>query len=111
MATNQADAWRALFALVEKGQFDVSEKIACKVHALAGKEETLEWGRFRSGMVTIAGTEYLPPDAGQLPSLFENLADELLVIPDIYDQAIHLFFIDGKKSIFFMTLTCVWVVL
>ncbi len=61
VATNQADAWRFLFELVGAGRFSVSEEVACEIHALAGKEEALAWGAFRSGMVTIAGTVYLPP--------------------------------------------------
>ena len=58
---NQAAAWRLLFELVEQDQFEVSEVIAFKLHKVAAKEETIEWGQFRTGGVLIAGTDYMPP--------------------------------------------------
>ena len=63
VAVNQGNAWRHLFAAVENDDFNLSVDFVCALHALAGKEEALEWGKFRSGMVTIAGSEYLPPKA------------------------------------------------
>lgn len=101
VATNQADAWRALFILVEKKRFDVSERISCELHALAGKEETLKWGQFRNGMVTIAGTEYLPPGPDQLSGMFKSLSDDLALIHDIYDKAIHVFLSMARNQYFF----------
>lgn len=44
IAMNQAEAWSQLFALVELNTFDVSERVAFDIHALAGREEVLEWG-------------------------------------------------------------------
>src|SRR5687767_4840577 len=51
---NQADAWRELFRLLETKQFSVTKSIVCQLHAIAGKEEALQWGKFRTGKVTIA---------------------------------------------------------
>ncbi len=101
VATNQADAWRRIFAMVENERFEVSEKIACEVHSLAGKEEALAWGTFRSGMVTIAGTNYLPPEAGTLSQAYQVLISELRSIMDIYDRAIHVFLSMARNQFFF----------
>jgi len=65
---NQAAAWRFLFELVEQGQFDVSQAVVFKIHQIAAKEEALEWGKFRSGGVLIAGTDYAPPSISELPA-------------------------------------------
>ena len=63
IAVNQGNAWRYLFSAVKNHDFSLTAEFACSLHALAGKEEALEWGKFRSGMVTIVGSEYLPPKA------------------------------------------------
>ncbi len=61
---NQARAWEYLFELIKKNEFFVTKEIACELHALAAKEELLKWGCFRTGGVTIAGSDYMPPEAG-----------------------------------------------
>ena len=67
IAVNQGEAWRTLFEWIKKGRFEVTAEKACELHQIAGKEESLEWGKFRFGGVTIAGTDYMPPKAGILP--------------------------------------------
>jgi hypothetical protein len=101
IAVNQANAWRKLFAWIENDEFQVSAQKACALHAVAGKEDALEWGRFRSGMVTIAGTDYMPPDAWQLTSLFEEMCEQAFAMDDIYDQAIYLFLVMARYQFFY----------
>jgi len=101
VAVNQGNAWRKLFAWVESDQFQVTAEKACELHAVAGKEEALHWGRFRSGMVTIAGTDYMPPDAERLPSLFEEMCEQAFQMPDIYDQAILVFLAMARYQFFY----------
>ena len=91
IALNQGNAWRAIFEWVEKDDFEITIEKACALHSIAGKEEALEWGKFRSGGVTIAGTDYIPPKASLLPDLFNEMVETASKMPDIYDQAIHLF--------------------
>jgi Fic family protein len=100
VAINQGDAWRHLFSTLRAGQFSVSPRFACRVHAIAGKEEALHWGQFRSGAVTIAGTDYLPPDAAQLSALFNAMIDAMLGLDDIYDRAIHVFLTMARCQFF-----------
>ena len=71
ITANQGKAWQELFLLVKNDEFRVDTETAFKLHDLAGREEAFEqgWncGKFRTGGVLIAGTEYTPPSASQLP--------------------------------------------
>ncbi len=101
IALNQAKAWRTLFRWVEQGDFSISEQRACELHAIAGKNEALAWGKFRTGSVTIAGTDYMPPSSEDLPLLFDSLFNELPQIVDIYDRAIHVFLTMARSQFFY----------
>jgi Fic family protein len=101
IALNQGNAWRALFKWIENDQFEITVEKVCRLHAIAGKEESLEWGRFRSGGVTIAGTEYMPPKAVLLPDLFDKMIEAASRMPDIYDQAIHTFLTMARCRYFY----------
>jgi Fic family protein len=101
IALNQADTWRTLFALIEKNQFEITLEKVCALHRIAAKGDALEWGKFRSGGVTIAGTDYMPPQAASLPGLFEKMMDEASRISDIYDRAIHLFLTMARCQFFY----------
>jgi Fic family protein len=101
IAVNQGKAWRTLFEWIKKGRFEVTAEKACELHQIAGKEEALECGGFRSGGVTIAGTEYMPPEAVMLPALFDNMVAQAYKIPDIYDRAIFLFLTMARCQFFY----------
>lgn len=101
IALNQADTWRTLFELIKNNQFEITVEKVCALHLIAAKDEALEWGKFRSGEVTIAGTDYMPPRADSLPELFEKMVDEASRISDIYDQAIHLFLTMARCQFFY----------
>ncbi len=101
IALNQANAWKFLFEWVKKDQFELSIEKACALHAVAAKEESLTWGEFRSGSVTIAGTQYMPPSADRLPDIFNQLVQQAETsFVDIYDQAIF-FFLEMARNQFF----------
>ncbi len=101
IAVNQGNSWRYLFSAVKNGEFGLSVEFVCALHAVAGKEEALEWGQFRSGMVTIAGSEYLPPKAVDLPGKFNEMVASASNIDDIYDKAIHVFLTMALNKFFF----------
>ncbi len=101
IAINQGQAWRALFSAIKHGTFQVTVESVCQLHAIAAKEEALEWGQFRSGGVTIAGTEYMPPRADKLIALFNNMATDLIALEDIYDQAIFAFLMMARCQFFY----------
>lgn len=101
IALNQVEAWRTLFKWVEAEKFTLSPEMTCELHSIAAKNEALEWGRFRSGGVTIAGTDYMPPEAQELPNLFEAMAKESLTFTDIYDRAIFVFLTMARAQFFY----------
>ena len=101
IALNQGNAWRTLFKWIENDQFEITVEKVCNLHSIAAKEESLEWGKFRSGGVTIAGTNYMPPKANLLPDLFDQMVKKAFNIPDIYDRAIHLFLTMARSQFFY----------
>lgn len=98
---NQANAWKQLFAWIKADNFIVNQQTVCKLHAIAAKEEALEWGKFRSGGVLIAGTEYMPPKASLLAEYFDKMLNDMKKLDDIYDQAIHLFLSMARIQFFY----------
>jgi Fic family protein len=98
---NQAEAWRTLFQWIEKKDFVVSKEKVCALHAVTGKDEALEWGAFRSGGVTIAGTQYMPPQPYQLVDQFDSMVMDIEEFNDIYDQAIHIFLTMARYQFFY----------
>lgn len=98
---NQSNAWQEVFALVKNDQFAVTAEIACTLHGIAAQEDALEWGQFRSGGVMIAGTEYMPPSAGELPELFTRMIEEAEQISDVYDRAIFYFLRMARCQFFY----------
>ncbi len=88
MTINQAKAWETLFAMVKNGEFRFDKTTACKIHAIAGKEEALEWGQFRTGFVTIAGSSYQPPSPNKLDDCWQQMSELVAKQTDSYDKAI-----------------------
>lgn len=101
IAVNQGNAWRQLFSAIKNKTFELSAKFACDLHAVAGEEEALEWGKFRAGGVTIAGSDYTPPPAHELPVLFERMIASANALSDIYDRAIHVFLTMARCQFFY----------
>jgi Fic family protein len=101
IAINQGNAWRYLFAAVKAGEFSFSLDFLNALHAIAGKEEALEWGCFRSGSVTISGSSYLPPKTEELNRKFSELLVSMNAFDDIYDKAIHVFLLMARNQFFY----------
>jgi Fic family protein len=101
IAVNQGEAWKALFRMIKEGEFEVSQACVCQLHAIAAKEEALEWGQLRTGGVLIAGTDYEPPAAEELPSRFGQMLTDITAYDDAYDQAIHIFLTMARNQFFY----------
>lgn len=101
IAINQGNAWRHLFASIKNNTFELTVDFLCQLHKIAAKEEALEWGQFRAGNVTIAGTKYTPPSPDNLPNLFDNMLAEIKEIDNIYDKAISIFLIMARNQFFY----------
>lgn len=110
---NQIKAWQFLFVSIERGDFVVSKDYLLQLHGLVANQEALSWGEFRTGQVSISGTDYLSPKVSRLNQLWEKLEQEInaklnsnqAVIIEIYRIAVLLFakmartqfFFDGNK--------------
>ncbi len=55
---NMRDAWKYLLSTVDE---PITIEYFCKLNEFIARNEALEWGKLRTGMVGISGTEYTPP--------------------------------------------------
>ena len=100
MALNQADTWKHLFSIISAGKFNFSKTVALELHSIAGKEEALDWGAFRTGNVTISGSDYEPPSPKLLDEEWLKIETEISAIGDIYDRAIAAFLKMARTQFF-----------
>jgi len=98
---NQGNAWRWLFDALRAERFSLSQAVVCELHAIAAKEEALAWGAFRTGGVTIAGTDWIPPPAAELPEHFEQMRQQAEHLEDLYDRAIWVFLEMARNQFFY----------
>lgn len=89
-----------VISLVKEGTFRIDAKTACAINNIVARDEALEWGKFRSGQVSISGTEYMPPKASDLSIVFEAGQAELNREPDPVHRA-FLVFLWGRLNQFF----------
>lgn len=55
---NMRDAWKYLLSSLDE---PVSLAYLCKLNEYIARNEALEWGKLRTGKVSISGTDYMPP--------------------------------------------------
>lgn len=55
---NMRDAWRYLLDSIDA---PVTLEYLCKLNEYIARNEALEWGKLRTGRVSISGTDYIPP--------------------------------------------------
>lgn len=100
MAMNQAKTWERIFELVSSGEFSFNKETALLLHNIAGEEEALEWGKFRSGYVSITGTDYEPPAPHELNDKWDEVQSLVESCEDIYDRAIAAFLQMARAQFF-----------
>lgn len=98
---NQKKAWEYLFQALEKDFFSTRKDFACKLHAIAGAEEALEWGKFRTGKVTIAGTSFKPPAAEQLNTAWDTMISEAAKLENTFEKATFIFLQMARNQFFY----------
>ncbi|MBU1614740.1 Fic family protein [bacterium] len=97
---NQAESWSRLFTLIEEKKFALIKETFCELQGIVAREEALKWGTFRDGNVTIAGTNYTPPDREQLDRIFNEGIAVLNEIECPHEKAMA-FFLFGSLNQFF----------
>lgn len=97
---NQANTWKHLFQLIDEQRFEFSQPIALELHNIAAQEEAFAWGVFRSGNVTIGGTEYEPPAPEILDEIWRTTELALGQKEDVYDKAIAAFLYMARAQFF-----------
>ena len=100
MVINQANTWKRIFELIDENKFEFKKTIAVELHKIAGKEESFEWGIFRSGNVSINGSDYEPPSPENLDELWLKTESEVDLISDVYDKAIAVFLKMARDQFF-----------
>lgn len=93
---NMRDAWRFLLS-------SISERITldylCKLNGYIARNEALEWGKLRTGTVSISGTDYEPP-VPQQGVVVQQLSDILNADETATGKALSAF-VWGARGQFF----------
>jgi Fic family protein len=101
ITVNQSKTWKKLFSDVELNEFELTKEYIVSLHDIAGRNEALEWGCFRTGGVTISGTDYMPPKAKELDNCFKIMVEQTSQIKDIYEQSIFIFLEMARYQFFY----------
>ena len=98
---NQAASWKELLVRVGTGKFRFDRATFCDFHDLVAREEAVEWGAFRTGSVTIAGTSYEPPPWKSLPTIFDKGLQTLRDVRDVHERAVAMFLFGALQQFFY----------
>lgn len=92
---NLRDAWKYLINNVTE-EFNID--FICKINEFVARNESLEWGKIRTGKVSISGTEYVPeiPDREDII----NKLNEINKIENITLRAIKYMLYGMRTQIF-----------
>lgn len=89
---NIKDAWHLILEVVKTNTFIVSKDMFHSINSIIARGEALEWGKFRTGRVGIAGTKtYTAPLYSELDNIFDRELPIILAHKNEVEQAIHLF--------------------
>ncbi|MCL5891651.1 MAG: Fic family protein [Deltaproteobacteria bacterium] len=102
---NQNKSVGLLFSMLQNREFKLNKETFCKLNYVVSSGESIKPGEFRTGQVTIGGTDFIPPKAGELDELLDKGIKEISKIenPIVRSFAFfgfgskHQFFWDGNK--------------
>ena len=92
---NLRDAWKFVINNIEK-QFNLD--FICKVNEYVARNESLEWGTLRTGMVEITGTQYIP-EIPNKENVEKNIKD-ILKIENATQRAITYMLYGMRSQLF-----------
>ncbi|NFO14812.1 filamentation induced by cAMP protein fic [Clostridium botulinum] len=83
------DGWNFIFENINKNNIDINKELFNSLNGIVANDEALISGMFRTGQVRIGGTEFIPPKAEELESIFEK---ELKILMERCQSKIDLAF-------------------
>lgn len=92
---NLRDAWRYIINNIHE-EFNI--EFICKINEFVSRNESLEWGKLRTGKVEITGTPYIPevPDKGKI----KQEISKILEITNPTERAIEYMLYGMRKQLF-----------
>ena len=93
---NMRDAWRFLIDTISE---PVTLEYLCTLNGYIARNESLEWGKLRTGTVAISGTDYLPP-IPQETDTRKELSDLLNADMTATEKALTIFCWGTRKQLF-----------
>ena len=92
---NLRDAWEFVIANIDE---EFNTKFICKINEYVARNESLEWGKLRTGRVEITGTEYIPevPDKNKV----EKEINDILKIENATERAITYMLYGMRSQLF-----------
>lgn len=92
---NLRDAWKFVIANIDE-EFNL--EFICKINEYVARNESLEWGKLRTGRVEITGTEYIPevPDKNKV----EKEINDILKIENATKRAITYMLYGMRSQLF-----------
>ncbi len=92
---NLKRAWEYLIANLDE-EFDL--KFICRINEEVARDESLNWGKLRTGKVFISGTEYVPPIPEE-EQVSEDI-QQILKISNITERAIEYMLYGMRNQLF-----------
>lgn len=92
---NLKRAWEYLIANLDE-EFDL--KFICRINEEVARDESLNWGKLRTGKVFISGTEYVPP-IPEKEQVSEDI-QQILKISNITERAIEYMLYGMRNQLF-----------
>ena len=99
--SNINDALSWVIERVKTNALVVDSETLCEINGIVARNESLEWGVFRSGGVTIAGTNYVPPPANDLVDIFAKGVSLINRIGNAIERACVLFLWGSLRQFFY----------
>lgn len=92
---NLRDAWKFVIANIDE---EFNTEFICKINEYVARNESLEWGKLRTGRVEITGTEYIPevPDKNKV----EKEINDILKIKNATERAITYMLYGMRSQLF-----------
>lgn len=92
---NLRDAWKFVINNIEK---ELNLDFICEVNSYVARNESLEWGKLRTGKVSITGVDYIP----EIPNeeAVRNQIAQILQIENVSQRAIEYMLYGMRMQLF-----------